>query len=121
PGTISAPFEVLVKTATACSIAIVASRRLIETTSTPNDGAAVWIAPHWPIPAAMVVSRRTAARLTPGAICLSSSSHFAPTLYSHDIKPVVLPPGRARQRLTRLEGVVYGAKIPAYRFVKLWT
>jgi predicted DNA-binding ribbon-helix-helix protein len=33
--------------------------------------------PHWPIPAVMAGSRMTAARVTPGAISLSSSSHFA--------------------------------------------
>src|SRR5262249_1630416 len=31
-----------------------------------------------------------------GAISLSSSSHFAAMLYSYTIKPVALPPGRAR-------------------------
>src|SRR6478736_2097060 len=45
--------------------------------SIPIDGAADWITPNWPVPAVMAASRRTAARLTPGAICLSSSSHFA--------------------------------------------
>jgi hypothetical protein len=42
-----------------------------------------------------VASRRTAARVTPGAVCLSSSSHFALTLQSNEVKPVALPPGRA--------------------------
>ena len=41
-------------------------------------------------------SRRTAARVTPGAICLSSSSHFPLMPYSNTVKPVTLPPGRAR-------------------------
>ena len=41
-------------------------------------------------------SRRIAARVTPGAICLSSSSHFPPRLYSKFMNPVALPPGRAR-------------------------
>ena len=44
----------------------------------------------------MAGSRRTATRVTPGAICLSSSSHFPPMLYSKFMKPVALPPGRAR-------------------------
>ena len=44
----------------------------------------------------MAGSRRTAARVTPGAICLSSSSHFPLKLYSNCMKPVALPPGRAR-------------------------
>ena len=51
---------------------------------------------NWPIPAAMAGSRRTAARVTPGAISLSSSSHFAAKPYSNIIKPVALPPGRDR-------------------------
>jgi hypothetical protein len=38
------------KTATARWISP-ASRTLFGLTSTPNDGAAVWIEPHWPIPA----------------------------------------------------------------------
>ena len=41
-------------------------------------------------------SRRTAARVTPGAISLSSSSHFPLMLNSNSMKPVALPPGRAR-------------------------
>ena len=42
-----------------------ASRTLTGLTSTPSDGATAWIAPNWPIPAAMAGSRRTAARVTP--------------------------------------------------------
>ena len=38
----------------------------------------------------------TAARVTPGAISLSSSSHFPLMPYSNRVKPVALPPGRAR-------------------------
>ena len=37
-----------------------------------------------------------AARVTPGAISLSSSSHFALMPYSNWINPVALPPGRAK-------------------------
>ena len=44
----------------------------------------------------MAGSRRTATRVTPGAICLSSSSHFPLMPYSNCVKPVALPPGRAR-------------------------
>jgi hypothetical protein len=40
--------------------------------------------------------RRTATRVTLGAICLSSSNHFPPMLYSPDMKPVAVPPGRAK-------------------------
>ena len=39
----------------------------------------------------------TAARLTLGATCLSSSIHLALRLYSKVIKPVVLPPGLSRR------------------------
>ena len=53
-----------------------ASRTLTGLTSTPNDGAAVWIAPNWPMPEVMAGSRMTAARVMRGAISLSSSSHF---------------------------------------------
>jgi hypothetical protein len=35
-------------------------------------------------------------RVTPGAICLSSSSHFALALYSKRANPVMFPPGRAK-------------------------
>ena len=59
-------------------------------------GATDWIAPNWPAPAAMAGSRMTATRVTPGAICLSSSSHFPLMPYSNRVKPVALPPGRAR-------------------------
>ena len=40
------------------------------------------MAANWPIPAVMAGSRRTATRVTLGAISLSSSSHFPPMLYS---------------------------------------
>src|SRR5262245_21373969 len=53
-------------------------------------------APNWPGPAAMVESRRTAARVTRGAMSLSNSSHFPVMEYSKLLKPVMLPPGRAR-------------------------
>ena len=75
---------------------LAASRMLIGLTSTPADGAMDWIMANWPIPAGMAGSRRTATRVTPGAISLSSSSHFPLKPYSNDIKPVALPPGRAR-------------------------
>src|SRR2546425_545908 len=44
----------------------------------------------------MAGSRRTAARVTRGAISLRSSSPFAPRPYSRFVNPVALPPGRAR-------------------------
>ena len=37
-----------------------------------------------------------ATRVIPGAMSLSSSSHFALKLYSNCMKPVALPPGRDR-------------------------
>jgi hypothetical protein len=46
--------------------------------------------------AVKVGSRMTAARVTRGAISLSSSSHFPLMLNSYAAKPVALPPGRAR-------------------------
>jgi hypothetical protein len=54
------------------------------------------MAENCPIPEAMAGSRRTATRVTSGAICLSSSSHFPPRLNSKFMNPVALPPGRAR-------------------------
>ena len=42
-----------------------------------------WIARPLAGPWASAGSRRTATRKMPGAICLSSSSHFALILYSH--------------------------------------
>src|SRR5262245_34407748 len=65
-------------------------------TSTPNDGATAWMAANWAVPDVKAASRRTEARVTPGAICLSSSSHFPLIPYSKLINPVALPPGRAR-------------------------
>src|SRR5262249_45592142 len=50
---------------------------------------------NWLTPAVITGSRRTAARVTPGAIALSSSSHFPLKLYSNWMKPVALPPGCA--------------------------
>jgi hypothetical protein len=50
---------------------------------------------NWLLPEPWVASRRTAARVTPGAVCFSNSSHFALTLQSNEVKPVALPPGRA--------------------------
>jgi hypothetical protein len=73
-----------------------ASRTFTGLTASPNDGGADWIASHWPSPADMAGSRSTAACVTPGAISLSNSSHFPPMPYSNVVKPVALPPGRAK-------------------------
>src|SRR5262249_40315908 len=51
---------------------------------------------NWAVPTEMAGSRMTAARVTCGAICLSSSSHLPLKLYSQFMKPVMLPPGRDR-------------------------
>src|SRR6516165_339536 len=51
---------------------------------------------NWPIPLVIPGSRRTATRVTPGAISLSNSGHFPHRVYSNCIKPVALPPGRDR-------------------------
>ena len=62
-----------------------------------KDGATPCIAARSPRLVGLVGSpRRTAARVTRGSISLSSSSHFALVPYSNEMKPVVLPPGRAR-------------------------
>ena len=79
--TIRPPFDPRANAATARSISG-ASRTLTGLNSTPNDGATDWIAPNWPLPAVMSGSRRTAARVTRGAISLSSSSHFPLMPYS---------------------------------------
>src|SRR5262245_29848183 len=39
----------------------------------------------------MAASRRRAARVMPGAICLRSFSHFSLRPYSNSVKPVVFP------------------------------
>ena len=51
---------------------------------------------NWLVPEPSTVSRRTATRVTLGAISLSNSSHFPPILNSKFINPVTLPPGRAK-------------------------
>lgn len=83
------------KAATARSITA-RSRVSTGRNSTPSDGAAACSAPNSAVPAGLAGSRRTMARVTCGATCLRSSSHLPLILYSKFIKPVVLPPGRAR-------------------------
>src|SRR5215831_17335577 len=75
-------------------------------TSTLSDGATAWMTANWLVPPPWVESRRTAARVMPGAICLSNSNHFPPMLYSVVMKPVALPPGRARLSM-RPERLLY--------------
>src|SRR4051794_10664981 len=72
------------------------SRMASRITSTPTEGAMDWIATHWPIPAGSAASRKTAARVTPGAASFSNSRYFPLMPYSNVVKPVTLPPGRAR-------------------------
>src|SRR5215813_9853244 len=69
-------------------------------TSTPREGATAWIAPSCPPPVRAVGSRITATRETTGAISLRSSSHLALIPNSNCVKPVALPPGRARVSTT---------------------
>src|SRR5262249_37641814 len=66
---------------------------LFGLTSTPRVGPPDWITRYWPIPAGIVGSQRTAARVTLGAICLRSSSHLPLKLYSNCMKPDAFPPG----------------------------
>src|SRR5215831_2683348 len=61
-----------------------------------NAGAADWMAAIWPFPANGLGSRRTATRVTRGAIRLSSSSHLPQITNPNCTNPVVLPCGRAR-------------------------
>jgi hypothetical protein len=58
--------------------------------------AAARLHPNWPGPAANADSRRTAVRVTWGAISLSSSSHSRPSNISKLVKPVTFAAG-ARQ------------------------
>src|SRR5262245_29608858 len=94
-GTIRPPFAERAKSVTPRSISL-ASRASIELISTPRNGPTAWIAPNCPLPEGMLGSRMTAARVTPGEICLSNSSHFPLMPYSMLAKPVALPPGRAK-------------------------
>src|SRR5262245_53481808 len=93
--TIRPPFGERAKHCTACSL-WVAARTATGGNSSPRDGATAWTAPNCPIPEAIAGSRRTAARVTLGAIYFSSSSHFPLWPYSNIVKPVALPPARAR-------------------------
>ena len=47
----------------------------------PNEGATIWTAPNCPVPKATAASRRTATRVTLGAISLSSSSFSAHAVF----------------------------------------
>ena len=53
-----------------------ASRTPIGLTSTPNDGATAWIAPNSPPATGLPGSRRTAARVTRGAILFEQFKPF---------------------------------------------
>ena len=80
--TIRPPFAVRANAATSRSISA-ASRTLIGLTSTPTDGATDWMTANWPVPRLWRDPEAPPARVTLGAICLSSSSHFALKLYSN--------------------------------------
>src|SRR5262249_34359538 len=74
-----------------------ASRMLTGFTSTLSDGATAWIAANSLVPEPWAASRRTAARVTPGATCLSSSSLFPPMLYSNVMKPILHRPKKQEE------------------------
>src|SRR5262249_12747181 len=95
PTTISPAFDSRAKSVMPRSISS-AWRTPIGVDSTLNDAAAVWIAAKPPDPADTKGSRTTATRVTPGATSLSNSSNFAFNVNSYEVKPVALPPGRAR-------------------------
>ena len=93
--TIRPPFGERANAAMARSISP-ASRTLIGLTSTLSDGATAWMTPNWPVPEARAGSRRTATRVTPGAICLSSSSHFPLCrIHTHETGGVAARPRKA--------------------------
>src|SRR6516165_10554042 len=69
---------------------------LIGLTLTLSAGATVAMAANWLVPEPCEASRRIATRVTLGAVSLSNSSHLAAMLYSVLMKPVTLPPGRAK-------------------------
>src|SRR5262245_34677997 len=81
--------------ATLCSMSA-ASRTLSGTSSMRSVGAIAWSTANWATAAVRPGSRSTATRVTCGAISLSSSSHLPLRPYSNWLKPVALPPGRAR-------------------------
>src|SRR5262245_40485719 len=95
PVTIRPPVPERANSATPRSISS-ASRTPTGVSSTPSACAPDWIAANWPTPATDVELRKTAARVMLGATCLSNSTHLPPKLYSKLVKPVALPPGRAR-------------------------
>ena len=88
--TIRPPFGEPANAVTARSISP-ASRKLITVTSTPSAGATDCMTAYWPIELATKGSRRTAVRVTLGAISLSSSSHFPLKVYSAATKPGDIP------------------------------
>src|SRR5262249_14417525 len=95
PSTIMPPFGSRANAAMS-GVMSPASRTPSGLTSTRSDDAAPWIAPNSPLVKGKVGSRSTATRVTPGAISLSSSSHFAPIPYPKRETQVGFPPGGAR-------------------------
>src|SRR3954465_4856793 len=89
---ISPPFGEPANAATVRSISA-GSRTSIGVTFILKYGATAWIAPNCPLPEGTAGLRTTPARVTLGAICFSTSSHFPLTPYSLVEKPVALPPG----------------------------
>ena len=94
PVTIRPPFGARAKAAMARSISA-ASRTLTGLTSTPSDGAAAWIAPNWPIPP-IWPDRKDRHACHAGRDLLEQLQPFPAMPNSNAVKPVALPPGRAR-------------------------
>src|SRR5262245_11703459 len=105
------------KAATPCS-ASVRWRTLIGKISTPSEGAMAWMTAYCPIAAAWEGSQIIAARVVPGTISLSSSSHLLAKLYSNVTKPVALPPGRDRL-LTKPEPTASGTLVKTIGTVRV--
>src|SRR5262245_21686990 len=86
PSTIRPPPDACANAARARSISPL-SRTSMGRSSTPSDGASAWIAPNWPGPAAMLVSRKTATRVTRGrpvALCHKARwLQWEPALLDH--------------------------------------
>ena len=94
--TIRPPFGERAKAATARSISP-ASRTLTGLTSTPSDGATAWMTANWPIPAAMAgIPKDRHSRHARRDLLEQFQPFPAQCCIRTCMKPVALPPGRAR-------------------------
>ena len=73
-----------------------ASRTLIGLNSTPSDGATAWMAANWPIPERYGGIPKDCRSRHARRDLLEQLQPFPAQAYSNCIKPVALPPGRAR-------------------------